>query len=294
MSAILHFTGKFASLRMQLQALLAMKTFSLGLLALAAGSVTATVLVDDTICAWSWSLSSLGCQPSALCEYNFNVGDLTLSESCRVRDGVNFYPQQVHLAYAGTTAGTAMTVSWATYEEVDDSSLWVGTSADSLTLVDTTVTSVNYYHDDSYDMYHHHATVSSLSPHTKYYYKVGSKAQTTYQSDVYSFVTARSASDTSTFNVIIYGDAGDGDNSVDTLTYMNTLTSDDVDLIYQIGDISYADDDYLVASQLTGFFYEEVYNKWMNSLAPVMSAIPYMVLVGNHEAECHSPNCQLS
>ncbi|KAL3656818.1 hypothetical protein V7S43_018275 [Phytophthora oleae] len=187
-----------------------------------------------------------------------------------------------------------MTVSWATYEAVSGSSLWVGTSESSLSLVSTTVESVNYYHDDSYDMYHHHATVSGLSPHTKYYYRVGSKAQTTYQSDVYSFVTARSASDTSTFSVLIYGDAGDGDNSVSTLTYANTLTSDNFDLIYHIGDISYADDDYLVASQVSGFFYEEVYNKWMNSLAPVMSVIPYMVLVGNHEAECHSPACQLS
>jgi hypothetical protein len=274
-----------------------MKTWTFGTLALAVGSVAAeTVLVDDSICVWSSSLSSLGCQPSTLCEYNYNAGDLTLSQSCRVKDGVNFYPQQIHLAFAGETAGTGMTVSWATFAEVDDNSLWVGTanSSASLKIVDTTVESINYYHDDNYYMYHHHATVSGLSPHTKYYYKVGSKAQSTYQSDVYSFVTARSASDTSTFNVLIYGDAGDGDNSVGTLTYANTLTADDIDLIYHIGDISYADDDYLVASQTTGFFYEEVYNKWMNSLAPVMSTVPYMVVVGNHEAECHSPACHLS
>ncbi|KAG3099821.1 hypothetical protein PI124_g15075 [Phytophthora idaei] len=271
-----------------------MEILSLNLLAIGANVASAAVLVDDTICAWSWSLSSLGCQPSALCEYNYNFGDLTLSQSCRVKDGVNFYPQQIHLAFAGTTAGTGMTVSWATYEKVDDSSLWVGISETSLLLVDTTVESINYYQDGKYDMHHHHATASGLSPHTKYYYKVGSKTQTTYQSDVYSFVTARSPLDTSTFKVLIYGDAGDGDNSEDTLAHANTLTSNDVDLIYHIGDISYADDDYLVATQMSGFFYEEVYNKWMNSLAPVMSAIPYMVVVGNHEAECHSPACQLS
>ncbi|KAF4034699.1 Iron/zinc purple acid phosphatase-like protein C [Phytophthora infestans] len=271
-----------------------MTILSLGLLALGASAASAAVLVDDTVCAWNWSLSSLGCQPSALCVYNFNFGDLTLSQSCRVKDGVNFYPQQIHLAFAGTTAGTGMTVSWATFEEVDDSSLWVGTSEASLALVDTAVKSVDYYRDDEYEMYHHHATVSSLSPHTKYFYKVGSRTRTTYQSDVNSFVTARSASHTSTFKVLIYGDAGDGDNSEDTLTYANTLTSNDIDLVYHIGDIAYADDDYLVASQVSGFFYEEVYNKWMNSLAPVMSVIPYMVVVGNHEAECHSPACQLS
>ncbi|KAG7383897.1 hypothetical protein PHYBOEH_009737 [Phytophthora boehmeriae] len=274
-----------------------MKTCTLVFFALLIASVAATtVLVDDTVCVWSYSLSSLGCQPSALCTYNYKAGDLTLSESCRVKPGVNYYPQQIHLAFAGETAGTGMTVSWATFEPVNDSSLWVGTAntSESLTLVSTTVESVNYYHDDSYHMYHHHATVTGLSPHTKYFYKVGSKAQSTYQSDVYSFVTARPASDTSTFNVIIYGDAGDGDNSIDTLAYINEQTADDIDFIYQLGDMSYADDDYLVLSQATGFFYEEVYNKWMNSLAPVMSKIPYMVLVGNHEAECHSPACQLS
>ncbi|ETP31383.1 hypothetical protein F442_19746 [Phytophthora nicotianae P10297] len=274
-----------------------MKIWAFGFLVTTVVSVAAkTVLVDDSVCVWNYSLSSLGCQPSALCDYNYNAGDLTLSESCRVKEGVNFYPQQIHLAFAGETAGTGMTVSWATYEEVNDSSLWVGTanSSDALKIVDTTVESINYYHDDKHHMYHHHATVTDLTPHSNYYYKVGSKADARYQSDMYSFVTARSASDTSTFNVVIYGDAGDGDNSVDTIAYMNSQTANDIDLIYQLGDMSYADDDYLVASQLTGFFYEEVYNKWMNSLAPIMSSVPYMVLVGNHEAECHSPACQLS
>ncbi|RLN98304.1 hypothetical protein BBJ28_00027214, partial [Nothophytophthora sp. Chile5] len=157
-----------------------MKTFVLAFLAFAATAVAA--IIDDDDCVWSYS--PLGCQPSALCEFNYNFGDLTLSQSCRVKSSVNYYPQQMHLAYAGTTAGTGMTVSWATYADVTDSSLWVGTSSSSLTLVSTTVKTVSYYSDDSYTMYHHHATVSGLTPHTKYYYKVGSKTQTTYQSDV--------------------------------------------------------------------------------------------------------------
>ncbi|KAG2525898.1 hypothetical protein BBO99_00004224 [Phytophthora kernoviae] len=90
-------------------------------------------------------------------------------------------------------------------------------------------------------------------------------------------MTARPPTDNSTFNVVIYGDLGNGKNSIDTIAQMNKLTSNDVDLIYHLGDISYADDDYLAISQATGFFYEEVYNKWMNSLAPVMSVIPYMI-----------------
>ncbi|RLN56555.1 hypothetical protein BBJ29_002201 [Phytophthora kernoviae] len=217
------------------------------------------------------------------------LGDHNLDQSCRVKDGVNLYPQQIHLAFAGTTAGTGMTVSWATFEEVNDSTVWMGSSEDTLKLVNASVTSVSYYRDGPYRLTHHHATIPGLTPRTKYFYKVGSKAKTEYQSDISSFMTARPPTDNSTFNVVIYGDLGDGKNSIDTIAQMNKLTSNDVDLIYHLGDISYADDDYLAISQATGFFYEEVYNKWMNSLAPVMSVILYMVLVGNHEAECHSP-----
>jgi len=271
-----------------------MKVVTTALLAVAVAiqAASANTIVDDSTCVWK--TSAFSCQPKALCSYQYRFGDLTLSESCRVKDGVNYYPQQIHLAFAGETTGTGMTVSWATFEEVSDSTLWVGDSEDSLEAVDTTVSSVSYYSDDTYDLHHHHATISGLSPNTIYYYKVGSSSQTTYQSDVATFKTARSADDDSTFNMIIYGDVGDGDNSADTIEYMNTLGTNDIDLVYHLGDVSYADDDYLVASQITGFFYEEVYNKWMNSLMDLMTQVPYMVLPGNHEAECHSPACQLS
>ncbi|KAF4315244.1 hypothetical protein JM18_004992 [Phytophthora kernoviae] len=238
-----------------------MKTFELGLLALIARSSTAQTVL------------------------------LAQSESCRVKEGVVYHPQQLHLAYAGASAGTGMMVSWATYADVKDSALWVGCSENELKLADINVKTLEYYHDENYTMFHHHAIVSSLTPHTKYYYKVGSETQTPYQSDVHSFITVRSPSDPNTFKAIIYGDAGDGNNSVDTLAYMNTLSTGDFDFIYHIGDISYADDDFLVDSQVDGFFYEAVYNKWVNSLAPVMSSIPYMVVVGNHDMECHSPSC---
>ncbi|GAB9476420.1 hypothetical protein Gpo141_00013486, partial [Globisporangium polare] len=220
-------------------------------------------------------------------------GDLTLSQSCRVKPGVNKLPQQVHLAYAGATAGTGMAVSWATFANVADSAVWIGTSATNLELSTSTVSIASYYSEGDYSLFQNHATLSGLTPNTKYYYKVGSASDTTLQSDVASFTTARSASDATTFDVLVYGDAGDGDNSAATIEYVNTLGSQ-VDFVYHIGDISYADDDYLVASQALGFFYEEVYNKWMNSMTPIMSQVAYMVSVGNHEAECHSPNCQLS
>ncbi|KAG6950517.1 hypothetical protein JG688_00014117 [Phytophthora aleatoria] len=258
---------------------------SLYLLTLAAAGVVANVVVDDNTCHRNKGV----CEPQSLCEYNYNFGDLSFDQSCRVKDGVN-YPQQIHLAFAGTKTGMAMTVSWATFEDVTDSSVWVGSSEDTLELVETPVSSDSYYSDDEYDLFHHHATITGLKPRTKYFYKVGSRGDEKYTSEVSSFITARPATDDSTFNALIYGDLGDGKNSVDTIAAVNKMTSDDIDLVYHLGDVSYADNDFLTVNQAAGFFYEEVYNKWMNSLMPLMSCVPYMVLVGNHEAECHSPS----
>ncbi|EGZ21341.1 hypothetical protein PHYSODRAFT_313570 [Phytophthora sojae] len=148
-------------------------------------------------------------------------------------------------------------------------------------LCDATVTQTSYYRDDTYTMFHHHATVSGLTPHTKCFYKVGSKANPKFTSDVYLFVTARAAADNSTFSMVVYGDFGPGDQSRNTIAYVNSWSSDKVDLIYHIGDVGYADDDFLMPGQATGFYYEKV-------------SLPYLVLVGNHEAECHSPACQVS
>ncbi|KUF82466.1 Acid phosphatase [Phytophthora nicotianae] len=259
-----------------------LKAVAIWFMAIAAATAHAAVTLNNTDCFWD----STTCLPTALCD--LTGGD---AQPCRVKDNVDYYPQQIHLAYAGKIAGTAMTVSWATYANIDGSSVWVGCSEDTLELVDTPVTQINYYHDATYNLFHHHATISGLTPHTKYYYKVGSNANAAHTSDVYSFVTARAASDESTFNMLIYGDFGAGNESKDTLADVNTLNADNVDFIFHIGDISYADDAWLMPGQFEGFFYEKVYNGWMNSMAPVMSSVPYMVLVGNHEAGCHSPAC---
>ncbi|KAE9276645.1 hypothetical protein PR003_g29007 [Phytophthora rubi] len=226
-----------------------LKVIVLGLVAFATTNVDASVALNNTDCSWV----SPTCLPTALCE---STGDA--AEPCRVKDNVDYYPQQLHFAYAGASAGTAMTLSWSTYAQVQDSSVWIGNSEDSLKLVDTPVTQTSYYQDETYNMFHHHATVSGLAPRTKYFYKVGSK-----------------------------------ETSV-TLAYVNSLNPDEVDLIYHIGDIGYADNAWFMPGQHFGFFYEKVYNGWMNSMAPAMGSIPYMVLAGNHEADCHSPACGAS
>lgn len=55
--------------------------------------------------------------------------------------------------------------------------------------------------------------------------------------------------------------------------------------------ISYADD-YMLVDPLK-FGYEQTWNTFMEEMSPVASKLPYMVLPGNHEAQCHSPSCIL-
>ncbi|GAB9476134.1 hypothetical protein Gpo141_00013205 [Globisporangium polare] len=268
-------------------------SLALGLGAFVATTSTVDAAVTDKLCSYS-SVAPVGCFPVALCALQVKTGDKTPADSCRLRANPTKLPQQVHLAYAGAAAGTAMSISWTTYDNTADNVVFIGTSADALAKTNVAATSATYYSEGDYTLYQHHATVTGLTPNTKYFYKVGSSStDATLQSAVSSFTTARAAGDATAFNVLVYGDGGDGTNSVDTIKYVNSLAGQ-VDFVYHIGDISYADDDYLTAGQSLGFYYEEVWNKWMNSLTPIMSQVPYMVLVGNHEAECHSPNCQLS
>ncbi|CEG49357.1 calcineurin-like phosphoesterase [Plasmopara halstedii] len=268
------------------------RMYGLFILALGVGDIVANFIVDDLSCYWDDTEES--CMPKEMCVYNFKLGDFSYNASCRVKDEVNLYPQQLHLAYAGVEAGTAMTVSWATYADVTDCAVWIGETEDTLKRVKAPIVSQSYYSDKEYFMLHHHATISGLKPRTKYFYKVGSKGDEKYTSDINTFITARPATDKNTFNVLVYGDLGEGKFSVDSIAAFNKMTSDDIDLVYHLGDIGYADNDYLNKKQSFGFFYEEVYNSWMNAMMPIMSRVPYMVLVGNHEAECHSPSCLAS
>ncbi|KAG7399180.1 hypothetical protein PHYBOEH_009538 [Phytophthora boehmeriae] len=220
--------------------------------------------VDDDVCVYDWS--SLSCTPEDSCSLQYQFGDTTPSQACRVTDSGDTAktPQQFLLAFAGDEAGT-----------------------------DAKILTKSYYKDDDYELYNYHALVDDLEPNTKYFYKVGSAGDAKFQSSVSSFKTARSSGDSSPFTVAVYGDLGADDNSVATNKYVNSLV-DEVDFIYHLGDVAYADNAFLTAKRVFGFYYEQVYNKFMNSMTNVMRQMAYMVLVGNHEAECHSPTCLVS
>jgi predicted MPP superfamily phosphohydrolase len=247
---------------------------------------------DDSTCVWK--ASKLCCEPVDICGYNYRFGDTTLSQSCRLKQSAWKLPQQIHLAFAGTPTGTGMTISWTTFEKIEGSIVWVGTQPTDLRVPTNVALKIDsYYQEDDYQLHSYHATVTGLTPHTKYYYKVGSATDVQGQSPVNSFITARSSNDKEEFEIAVFGDLGGDSNAMETINYLNKLPGK-IDFVYHVGDISYADNAFLHLSQLVGFFYEEAWNKWMNDLSPAMEQLPYMVLVGNHEAECHDPACQIS
>ncbi|KAJ8527468.1 hypothetical protein ON010_g14794 [Phytophthora cinnamomi] len=199
--------------------------------------------------------ASLSCKPEASCAIQYHFGDVTPSEACR--------------------CGLASSEN------------------DLAPVKDATIETKSYYKDEDYSLYSYHAIVTSLKPNTKYFFKVGSATSKKFRSAVSSFTTARKSGDDSPFTVAVYGDMGADANAVETNKYVNGLV-DKVDFVYHLGDVSYADDAFLSAKTAFGFYYEQVYNKFMNSMTNIMRRMAYMVLVGNHEAECHSPSCLLS
>ncbi|KAE8953993.1 hypothetical protein PR002_g32210, partial [Phytophthora rubi] len=203
--------------------------------------------VDDDKCVYDWS--SLSCTPEASCSLQYQFGDVTPSQACRVSDTSNAtkVPQQLHLAFAGREAGTGMAISWTTFKLDSEPTVWLGRTEAKLKVVaDATIETKSYYKDDDYELYSYHAVVSGLKANTKYFFKVGNAKNKHYRSGVSSFTTARAAGDESSFIVAVYGDMGADDNSVATNKYVNSLV-DEVDFVYHLGDISYADNAFLTA-----------------------------------------------
>ena len=65
-----------------------------------------------------------------------------------------------------------------------------------------------------------------------------------------------------------------------------------IDLIYHVGDIGYADNAvWHTIKTAIQFLYEETYNDYMNWIQNLTATIPYHVVPGNHESECHDPLC---
>ena len=62
-----------------------------------------------------------------------------------------------------------------------------------------------------------------------------------------------------------------------------------IDFVWHLGDVGYADDSF--AHSPLDLSYETAYNGFQDWMQNLSARCPYMVSPGNHESECHSPEC---
>jgi len=94
--------------------------------------------------------------------------------------------------------------------------------------------------------------------------------------------------------ILVMGDMGFGETgqAVASRKRMEILAkSMDTDFTIHVGDVGYADDSLLHGSCAEDFCYESSMDGYMTWMENLTDTKPYMVLPGNHESECHSPNC---
>ncbi|KAK9384785.1 hypothetical protein V1515DRAFT_541334, partial [Lipomyces mesembrius] len=211
-------------------------------------------------------------------------------------------PLQHRLAYAGTTG---MTVSWNTYEQISEPTVYYGTNSWDLSSF-ATGTSVTYVTSLTWS---NHVNITGLMPDTQYYYIVSNtNCYNCSELTPYTFTTARSAGDYTPYTVAVAVDLGvmgstglsatsKGKISANDSTTIQSLARymDGFDFFWHPGDIGYAD--YWLKEQIQKYLTfvpidkgYEVYNMLLNTfydeMQPITAQKPYMVGPGNHEANC--------
>jgi len=180
-------------------------------------------------------------------------------------------PRYVHLAMTGST--TEMNIGWYTQDGTATSTVEYSTKPP----LAYNATGVAKEWLSGYG-FNHFVTLLDLAPATRYYYRCGDASGG--WSAVYTFVTPPNNAQTP-FTVAIYGDMGI-ENSQNTADGVNKVSlNDQIDFVYHVGDISYADDHV--------FEFQSTWNKWAEMMENTTSIKPYMVLPGNHEYTSWDP-----
>ncbi|CAE7555052.1 aphA, partial [Symbiodinium microadriaticum] len=157
---------------------------------------------------------------------------------------------------------------------------------------------------------HHTVTLKDLTRETKYFYTCGEDSS---MSEVYHFNTPRNADSEEPIRLAVFGDMGYLDSVTRRMGILGSVTmsnnwsatfsrelledmkdNDEIDMIWHVGDVGYADDAafHTIKTAVT-FEYEGAYNGYMNWIQNLTNTLPYHVSVGNHESECHDPACVL-
>ncbi|CAI7631963.1 unnamed protein product [Penicillium manginii] len=204
-------------------------------------------------------------------------------------------PVQQRLAVYGPNS---VSVGWNTYEQLNQSCVLYGTSADNLSQKSCSTKSTTYTTSRTWS---NAAILTGLTPATTYYYKIVSTNST-----VDHFLSPRTPGDKTAFTMNVVIDLGvygkDGftvSKKKDTIpvvlpelnhTTIGRLaqTVDDYEIVIHPGDFGYSDDWYLKFKNILQGkeAYQAILEQFYDQLAPIAGRKLYMASPGNHEADC--------
>ncbi|XP_062202420.1 purple acid phosphatase 2-like [Phragmites australis] len=177
-------------------------------------------------------------------------------------------PQQVHITL-GDQAGTAMTVSWVTMEDVGNSTVMYGCAMDKLDLAAVgTHTRYKYYNYTS--GFIHHCTLTNLEHGTKYYYAMGFGDTVR----TFCFTTPPKPAPDVPLRLGLIGDLGQTADSNSTLTHYEQHPGD---AVLFVGDLSYADKH--------PFHDNNRWDTWGRFSERIIAYQPWIWTTGNHEID---------
>ncbi|CAK7239620.1 MAG: hypothetical protein STHCBS139747_001051 [Sporothrix thermara] len=216
---------------------------------------------------------------------------------------------QVRVAYHGDKG---MVVSWNTFKHLETPTVMYGLSIDNMNLSASSNVSVTYPTSLTYN---NHVWIDGLLPDTTYYYqpKCVLPNETVY--GPYTFKTARPVGDMTPYSVAFVCDMGTmGSGTLGLTDIPNSKTDDNevlkpgekttmdsltdmmgtYDFVVHPGDLAYSD--YFLKELLAGYInatieegpalYERILNEFYDGIEAFTAFKPYMIGVGNHEANC--------
>ena len=169
-------------------------------------------------------------------------------------NAADIIPTQLHLAQAGNDGMGNSNGVTLSYQTVHDAKTEAFYSRDPSDLNDDKFFGLSKakhakgYSSSYYQTYDHHVKITNLVPDTTYYYRLGDPDSNFLEkglSDVYSFKSAPLSEDVGKVKFATFGDLGLV-NGGSTINYLQTMVADkDLDLIFHVGDVGYADDSFL-------------------------------------------------